>query len=774
MSWRKWLGRALVLMTAYARWAECAPPGYVDPAVCAGCHRQIAESYSKTGMARSFGSASVDRRRPELEPANYDHAASRQHFTSLRRDDKYYVRRTTIGPSGSPTGAFDERVDYVIGSGARAVSYLHRTRDDRLVEIPITWYPQNGGRWAMSPAYDRPDHPGFSRTISYRCMFCHNGYPDVPGGPGSWDGATVFPAQLPEGIDCQRCHGPGAGHVAAARQGKPLSEIRAAIVNPARLTPERQMEVCMQCHLETTSLQLPGAMLRLGRGVFSYRPGEPLSDYILYFDHAPGNGHDDKFEFVSTAYRLRKSACFEAGEGRLTCTSCHDPHQELSREDVLRRTDRACAACHESAIASLVSQGRHTAVTDCASCHMPRRQGVDAIHVTVTDHRIQRAAKSPVAVVTVEEHDGNTLPYAGEVVPYYPKLVGPLDAAVAQVKGLANLPGGLARLEKLLAESPPKDAAPYFEMGQALAGTAQAGRAIPFYEQAVKTEPGNWRYWYGLAQALQATGRMDRGLVALERAAALEPQDTKVLQGLGVAYGLAGRIPDALRTLRSALDRNPEDAAAQSNLGETLVRAGDLDKAQEAFREAVRLRPEERALRMSLADVLIQVRQFREAASQLEEAIRIGPSTETARAAWFAGLAATGNLPAARSHYDQSLRRQTSEVHADLGTALISMGDAGAAIREYRLAVDSDPQSPVAVLNLGLTLADHGQAVEARRWLEQALRLDPQQPAAHLKLGELLLAASLRSEGLAHLKIAAAAADPRIRSAAEKLLQSAK
>jgi len=33
----------------------------------------------------------------------------------------------------------------------------------------------------MSPAYDRPDHPGFIRSISYRCMFCHNAYPTISG-----------------------------------------------------------------------------------------------------------------------------------------------------------------------------------------------------------------------------------------------------------------------------------------------------------------------------------------------------------------------------------------------------------------------------------------------------------------------------------------------------------------------------------------------------------------------------------------------------------------
>ena len=88
----------------------------------------------------------------------------------------------------------------------------------------------------------------------------------------------------------------------AVRQKSGIAAIRNAIVNPARLTSERRIEVCLQCHLETTTLRLPGSLVRYGRGVFSYQPGEPLGAYALYFDHAPGKGHDDKFEFVSAAY----------------------------------------------------------------------------------------------------------------------------------------------------------------------------------------------------------------------------------------------------------------------------------------------------------------------------------------------------------------------------------------------------------------------------------------------------------------------------------------
>ena len=77
------------------------------------------------------------------------------------------------------------------------------------------------------------------------------------------------------------------------------------------------MDVCMQCHLEPTSTAIPSLLRRFDRKPFSFRPGEPLEDFELAFDHAPGKGYDEKFEIVnSSAYRLRRSRCFVKAVGR--------------------------------------------------------------------------------------------------------------------------------------------------------------------------------------------------------------------------------------------------------------------------------------------------------------------------------------------------------------------------------------------------------------------------------------------------------------------------
>ena len=224
----------------------------------------------------------------------------------------------------------------------------------------------------MSPGFDSR-HPQTRRLVSYGCVFCHDGYPQVPSGSEVPDADPVFTGDLPEGIDCQRCHGPGGQHIRAAQTGAEFSDISSSIVNPARLGSKLQMELCMQCHLEPTSGRLPALVRRFNRGIFSYVPGQPLEDYVLYFDHAPNTGYDDKFEFVSVAYRLRKSRCFLESKGALTCLSCHDPHRKLpAGEEATSYYSGQCRHCHEPVISTLVAQGKHPDAADCVSCHMPK------------------------------------------------------------------------------------------------------------------------------------------------------------------------------------------------------------------------------------------------------------------------------------------------------------------------------------------------------------------------------------------------------------------
>jgi predicted CXXCH cytochrome family protein len=328
----------------------------------------------------------------------------------------------------------------------------------------------------MSPGYDRPNQQDFRRAIAISCMFCHNAYPH-----SSSAEEGVFAAVLPEGIDCQRCHGPGSAHAEAAGRNGPVEAIRRAIVNPARLPRERQLDMCMQCHLATPSRPLPGLVARFEHGPLDYRPGQPLTDYFLHFDRASASASNDRFEIAHAAYRMRKSRCFQPTQ--MTCTTCHDPHDAPRGQQAADRYNAACRKCHAEAHPAGAPGG-----SDCASCHMPRRRTEDAVHVVMTDHYIQRRRPArDLLAAGAEAADAN---YRGEVVPYYPDTgIDALYGAVAQVRDGSNLDVGIPRLRQAIEQQKPGQPEFYMELAKAYGKSGNFSEAVRWCEEALRIRP---------------------------------------------------------------------------------------------------------------------------------------------------------------------------------------------------------------------------------------------------------------------------------------------
>src|SRR5947207_12564993 len=98
--------------------AQTEPRSYVNPALCAGCHSEIAKTYRETGMGRAVSRPSPANTFAEGAPEpTYFHPLSRSYFTMVRRDGKYYQRRHQTGFDGKPTNIMEKQVHYVIGSG---------------------------------------------------------------------------------------------------------------------------------------------------------------------------------------------------------------------------------------------------------------------------------------------------------------------------------------------------------------------------------------------------------------------------------------------------------------------------------------------------------------------------------------------------------------------------------------------------------------------------------------------------------------------------------
>ena len=259
------------------------------------------------------------------------------------------------------------------------------------------------------------------------------------------------------------------------------------------------MEICMVCHLETTSFPLPNAILRYERGPFSFRPGEAAGGFHSELRSCAGTGHEEKFEIVSSAYRLRKSDCYIKSAGKMLCTTCHDPHNAPRGAEAVRHYNGICRQCHGGPL-STASHAPPQAGNGCVDCHMPKRRTDDVIHVSMTDHYIQRVR--PAGDLLAERVERQDV-YRGEVVPYYPATLprtpeGELYRTVAQVKQKSNLKAGIVQLTAAIARYSPQRAAWYLELAEAFENDGQLAKALPWYREVVRRDPSYAAGWQKL------------------------------------------------------------------------------------------------------------------------------------------------------------------------------------------------------------------------------------------------------------------------------------
>ncbi len=743
---------------------------YVPPETCAGCHADIAATYAQTGMAQAFYAATPETMSHLGAQTTFDHRKSGRSYEIVQRDGKYFMRRHETGPDGAPINVFEKRIDYVMGSGNHARTYIHQYPNGKLIEMPVGWYSEEGGILAMSPGFDVAVNADFRREIPFDCLGCHNGLSAVRGRTFTRSEDPLLTGDLSGGIGCQRCHGPGRAHVEAVARGADADAIHATIFNPARQNRDRQVEVCMQCHLETTSRRLPYSVARFDRDPFSYKPSEPLQDFILHFDY-PKGVKEDRFEIAHAAYRLRKSACFLNSE--MTCTTCHNPHSVVRGEAAKTYFTNACKTCHaDDALAQIPN---HSNATDCQTCHMPKRRTDDVVHVVMTDHYIQRRPPSGDLLAPIEETtEGPGDVYHGPVEPYYPAQIGSdpedqLYLAVAQVTQGANLQAGTERLRALIEQYKPEQADFYFQLAEAYWSQQKLDEALPWYQQAVQRDPKHLIALRNYATVLAEAGKHTDAEQVVRQALEIAPDDPKGLNNLGDVLVTLGRAAAAIPILTKSLEGDPDSPEALQNLARAYGDTGDSARGIDAARQAIRVRPDFAAAHNSLANLLVEQGQLAEAEQEFRKALELDPNSAIAHYNYANLLVARKQFPDAERQLREAIRLAPTMAagHRNLGNLLGIRGDAVGAERLFRRAIELDPNDPESYYNLGNALAAQQRIPEASQSYRRAVELRPRYDQARVNLAITLF--TLGDETAAREE-AAKIGDPVLRGRAQQAM----
>jgi hypothetical protein len=319
---------------------------YVGDEACRTCHQDKVETFHRTAHYLTsrlpdkdsiLGNFNTDA--SVLKTSNPD-----LYFRMEAKDGGFF--QTAVQGQLPYTTSRTERFGLVVGSGGKGQTFLF-WKADLLFQLPVSYWKEVG--WVNSPGY-RDGVAYFDRPVIPRCLECHGTYFESLAPPQnhySQDGFVV-------GIRCEKCHGPGRAHVERFSSKSAQISSDPAILNPARFSRDRQMDLCAWCHA--------------GHGVpllatFSYIPGEPLEKYLELPEpdpNAPVDVHGSQVEL------LKKSRCFQSSP--MTCLTCHDVH--TTQKDPAAFSGH-CLNCHK--VETHPKTGQPIA-SNCVDCHMPKQQ----------------------------------------------------------------------------------------------------------------------------------------------------------------------------------------------------------------------------------------------------------------------------------------------------------------------------------------------------------------------------------------------------------------
>lgn len=538
--------------------SQGAAAGYVEDTLCSQCHLSIYDSYQAVGMSKSFTTPSPDKFIENFDSKPFYHEQSQRYYQVAQQGTGLQFKRWQLDNNGNKINELTQPIDYILGSGHKARSYLYRSPSDELFQLPIGWYTEIQA-WGMSPGYDNATHVGVNRQVHRQCLFCHNAFPEVPQGSDQHDQPHFFPETLPHGTGCQRCHGPGAEHIKTVLSGTPSIEaIRNAIVNPAKLPVKERDSVCFQCHL-LPSVDLVGVR-SFDRADYSFRPGENINDYIHHVDVVDeAVAKSDRFEINHHAYRLRQSDCFAKSEGELTCISCHNPHQKVPKPQRAEHYATQCLSCHQDTNHKEPLSEK----ADCVSCHMPQRRTQDVVNVTMTDHRIGIFPKDKAALLApLQEQDPEITELDFLMAEQSPQALDGEIYKVVTVLRSSTQAHYVDYLQKLLEKRQPKSLTPYADLLVGQLRLKRYNHAIQTASWILSNDANHRKALEGLATALIATKQYPQANAIIEQAIKMEPKIASLHFNYALLAYSQQQWPLAQARLKQAVALQPNLAKA--------------------------------------------------------------------------------------------------------------------------------------------------------------------------------------------------------------------
>ncbi len=622
---------------------------YVGINTCKLCHQGIYNTFIETGMGKSFAGATRKKSSGDFKTSViYDKFSDFYYKSYWGKNDSLYFLEFRLKGKDTIYKRL-ERCDYIIGSGHHTNSHMQNI-NGHFNQMPMTFYTQKK-EWHLPPGFENGVNTRFSRKIGLECTTCHNSYPNFElGSENKYN-------KVDEGINCERCHGPGSVHVQQRSTGSKVDTANYtdySIVNPSKLSIDRQFDVCQRCHLQGN------AVLKEGKSFYDFKPGMKLSDFISVFLPKYSNA-EDEFIMASHADRLKMSQCFiksinpkevknklKPYKDALTCVTCHNPHisVKVTGNEVF---NTACLNCHgkkiemnctEKKVASAIKNSTFQILNSkfsCVSCHMPKSGSIDIPHVTVHDHFIRKPItkkekdkiKTFLGLFAINEINPDSLTKAKAYIYQFEKFEQKdyyLDSASKYLSG-KNKSILLKNFNALIQL--------YFlknDYAKIISLVNEAGKDELIKSILNKKSYDNQHAWtcYRIGESFNYNGKVNESITFFEQANKLAPYVPDFTDKLATAYASTGNNKLAHQYFDETLKENPKYVPAIANLGFLYLTEGNQIKAEELYGKALLIDPDNEDALMNMAGLYNFKGNTKGAISILKQLIKKHPTNKKA------------------------------------------------------------------------------------------------------------------------------------------------
>ena len=318
---------------------------------CANCHRDIYATHIHTAHYLTSQPASALSIKGNFKQGKNTFTYNPSVSVAMEKKDSSFYQVEYVNGIEKKR----KRFDIVVGSGVRGQTYLY-WENDNIFQLPVFYYTAKD-EWANSPGFS--GKVIFNRPITSRCLECHSTYARKLT-PGEQMPESFSHAKMVYGIDCEKCHGPAADHVAFHTKNS-NDTIGKYIINPSTFTRQQKLDMCALCH---------GGRLTKIKPSFSFEAGDTLANFFTPNNMAPNTGsidvHGNQYGL------LTMSKCFLKSD--ITCNDCHDTHVNEKGKTALYA--QRCLSCHNTTHGKVckLTETEGTAIDkNCTDCHMPEQ-----------------------------------------------------------------------------------------------------------------------------------------------------------------------------------------------------------------------------------------------------------------------------------------------------------------------------------------------------------------------------------------------------------------